>query len=368
MVKQTLLLVAALGLSSAVQADKVQSYQLTVLHNQLHYPWALVFLPDGDMLLTERSGTLKRLSGDGTERFSIRPQLPQLLQASQAGLQDIALMPDFAQNAGVVISYACGTLTANNTCLASAVLTDNGLSDIKRIFQAQPLKSGAAHFGGRIAFLPDNSLVLTLGDGFDYREQAQNPANHLGKIVRLNIDGSVPQDNPFVDKAGYAAEIFSLGHRNVQGIFYDAPGQTLYSHEHGPRGGDELNIITAGNNYGWPVATYGIDYTGARISPFTTFDTMQDAIWGWTPSIAPAGMTLYRGELFPDWQGNIFVAALAAKSVSRLQIENRKVVSEQVLFTELKQRIRDVRSGPDGALYLLTDSDNGQLIKVTPAN
>ncbi|MDP2715385.1 PQQ-dependent sugar dehydrogenase [Rheinheimera sp.] len=356
-----------LALLFAVPAlNAAQPYQLKVLADNLNYPWALVFLPDGDMLLTERSGALKRLAADGSERFSVKPQLPDLMRASQAGLQDVILMPHFAANNQLLLSYACGTLKANNTCLASAELTASGLNNIKRIFQAQPLKSGAAHFGGRIAFLPDNSLVLTLGDGFDYREQAQNPANHLGKIVRLNADGSVPQDNPFINKAGYAAEIFSLGHRNVQGIFYDAPSQTLYSHEHGPRGGDELNIISAGANYGWPVATKGIDYTGAKVSPYTTFSGMQAAVWGWTPSIAPAGMTLYRGELFPQWQGNIFVAALAAKSVYRLQIENHQVVHEQVLFSELQQRIRDVRSGPDGALYLLTDSDKGQLIKVTP--
>lgn len=348
--------------------NAAQPYQLKVVADNLNYPWALVFLPDGDMLLSERSGTLKRLAADGSERFSIKPALPDLMQASQAGLQDVILAPGFVGNNQILLSYACGTLQANNTCLASAELTSSGLDNIRRIFQAQPLKSGAAHFGGRIAFLPDNSLVLTLGDGFDYREQAQNPANHLGKIVRLNIDGSVPQDNPFVNKPGYAAEIYSLGHRNVQGIFYDAPSQTLYSHEHGPRGGDELNIINAGVNYGWPVATKGIDYTGARVSPYTDFRGMQAPVWGWTPSIAPAGMTLYRGELFPQWQGNIFVAALAAKSVHRLQIENQQIVHDQMLFSELKQRIRDVRSGPDGALYLLTDSDKGQLIRVTPAN
>lgn len=345
-----------------------QPYHLKVLADKLDYPWALVFLPDGDMLLTERSGTVKRLAADGSERFSIKPALPGLMHSSQAGLLDVILAPDFTGNNQILLSYACGTLKANNTCLASAELAVNGLVNIRRIFQARPLKSGAAHFGGRIAFLPDNSLLLTLGDGFDYREQAQNPANHLGKIVRLNADGSVPQDNPFVDKAGYAAEIFSMGHRNVQGIFYDAPSQTLYSHEHGPRGGDELNILTAGANYGWPVATEGIDYTGARVSPYTAFSGMQAPVWSWTPSIAPAGMTLYRGKLFPHWLGNIFVAALAAKSVHRLQIENHQVVHEQVLFSELKQRIRDVHSGPDGALYLLTDSNNGQLIKVTPAN
>lgn len=358
-------LLFCLGLLPAVIA---QPYQLQVVADKLQYPWALAFLPDGDMLLTERGGVLKRLSPEGDERFSIEPDLPELLKASQAGLQEVTLTPDFTQSQRIILSYACGTLQANNTCLASAELTNTGLNDIKRIFQAKPLKAGAAHFGGRIAWLADNSLVLTLGDGFDYREQAQNPANHLGKIVRLHADGSVPPDNPFVAKTGYAPELYSLGHRNVQGIFYDAASQTLYSHEHGPRGGDELNIIRSGANYGWPVATAGIDYTGARISPFTRYEGMQPPVWGWSPSIAPAGMTLYRGSLFSAWQGNIFVAALAGKSVRRLVLENQQVVQEQTLFSELKQRIRDVRTGPDGALYLLTDSQHGQLIRVLPAD
>ena len=347
---------------------QAQPYTMQVLTDKLNYPWSLTFLPDGDILLTERSGALKRLSAQGDERFSVRPALPELLNAAQAGLQEVTLTPDFAASQRIILSYACGTLQANNTCLASAKLTDTGVSDIKRIFQAQPLKAGAAHFGGRIAWLADNSLVLTLGDGFDYREQAQNPANHLGKLIRIYADGSVPADNPFATQQGYAAELYSLGHRNVQGIFYDAVSQILFSHEHGPRGGDELNIIRAGANYGWPVATEGIDYTGARISPFTRYDGMQPPLWGWSPSIAPAGMTLYRGSLFPAWQGNIFVAALAAKSVRRLVLENQQVVQEQTLFSELEQRIRDVRTGPDGALYLLTDSSSGQLIRVTPAD
>uniref|UniRef100_A0A486XS82 PQQ-dependent oxidoreductase, gdhB family n=1 Tax=Rheinheimera sp. BAL341 TaxID=1708203 RepID=A0A486XS82_9GAMM len=203
-------------------ATQGQPYQVQVLTKDLNYPWSLAFLPDGDMLLTERSGALKRLSPAGEVRFSVQPDLPELLKASQAGLQEVTLTPDFAVSQRIILSYACGTLQANNTCLAVAVLTDTGLSNIKRIFQAQPLKAGAAHFGGRIAWLADNSLVLTLGDGFDYREQAQNPANHLGKLVRLYADGSVPADNPFVAKTGYAAEVYSLGHRNVQGVFYDA--------------------------------------------------------------------------------------------------------------------------------------------------
>ena len=241
------------------------------------------------------------------------------------------------------------------------------LLDVEVLFTAQPLKRGAAHYGGRIAFLADKTLVLTLGDGFDWREEAQNRANHLGKIVRLNRDGSVPPDNPLVGQADAAAEIYSLGHRNVQGIFFDAEHGRLYSHEHGPRGGDELNLIQPGQNYGWPLATFGIDYSGARISPYTELPGLVAPLLHWTPSLAPSSLTLYRGALFPEWQGDLFVSTLAERSVRRIRVRDGMLAGEEVLFEELGERIRDVRSGPDGALYLLTDSAEGRLLRVVPA-
>ncbi len=209
--------------------------------------------------------------------------------------------------------------------------------------------------------------MLTLGDGFDWREQAQNPANHLGKIVRLHRDGSVPADNPLVGQAGAAAEIYSLGHRNVQGIYYDARLQRLYSHEHGPRGGDELNLIEPGHNYGWPLITYGVDYTGAQISPYTELPGLQQPLLHWTPSVAPSSLTQYRGALFPEWQGDLFASTLAERSVRRIRMLDGKLAGEEVLFEELDERIRDVRSGPDGALYLLTDNAEGRVLRVVPA-
>ncbi|HBX54141.1 MAG TPA: glucose dehydrogenase, partial [Pseudomonas sp.] len=221
-------------------------------------------------------------------------------------------------------------------------------------------------YGGRMAFLADDTLVLTLGDGFDLREQAQNPSNHIGKLVRLNRDGSVPADNPLVGQAGAAAEIYSLGHRNVQGIVYDAQLQRLYSHEHGPRGGDELNLIEAGNNYGWPLISYGVDYTGARITPYSELPGYQQPLLHWTPSVAPASLALYTGELFPDWHGDLFAATLAERSVRRIRVQDGKLAGQEVLFEELEERIRDVRSGPDGALYLLTDNAEGRLLRVLP--
>ncbi|MBV2128618.1 PQQ-dependent sugar dehydrogenase [Arsukibacterium indicum] len=360
-----LLIVSSLSVVSSLGAVAAP-YQLTTVAEDLNYPWSLAFLPDNSMLVTERTGKLKQLSADGELLAEISPALPELYVAAQGGLLEVLLPAAFAENQQLVLSYVCGNSEANTLCLATARWQQNQLTDIRVIFKAQPYRKGAAHYGGRMLQLSDSSIVLTLGDGFDYREQAQNPANHLGKIVRLMPDGSIPTDNPFVEKAGYAAEIYSLGHRNVQGIVRDSVNQLIYSHEHGPRGGDELNILQAGNNYGWPVATRGIDYTGARVSPFRQYPGMVEPIHHWSPSIAPAGMALYRGALFPDWQGDLFITALAGKALHHLQMENGKMVAEQLLLTELNSRLRDVRTGPDGAIYVLTDSASGKLLRLTP--
>lgn len=358
-------LLLAFVLSTGVHA---QQYQLVELNTELDFPWSMAFLPDGDFLVTEKSGYLKRLDAEGEVLARTRVDLPNILSKSQGGLFDILLLPDFSESGRLMLSYACGTPSANTTCLASAIYRDDTLTSITPIFRAQPNRRGAAHYGGRMALLPDNTLVLTLGDGFDYREQAQNPASHIGKIVRLALDGSVPADNPFAGKPNYAAEIYSLGHRNVQGITYDYASGILFSHEHGARGGDELNRISAGNNYGWPITTHGIDYTYARITPYTEFAGMTPPLHHWTPSIAPAGMTLYRGDLFPAWEGNIFVAALASKRLHRLTMDGTRVTAEEVMLGEVDLRLRDVRTGPDGALYVLTDSDRGKLLKIIPAD
>ncbi|MEP5175002.1 PQQ-dependent sugar dehydrogenase, partial [Marinobacter alexandrii] len=225
---------------------------------------------------------------------------------------------------------------------------------------------GDAHYGGRMAQLPDASLIITLGDGFDYREQAQVLGNHLGSVVRIGTDGVAPEDNPFIDSPDARPEVFSYGHRNVQGLVYDPVEQLLISHEHGPRGGDEINVLRPGQNYGWPVITYGLDYTGARITPFTEYPNMEQPLLQWTPSIAPSGMTRYRGELFPEWRGDLFVGALADRSVRRVEFVDGEAEDVETLFKELKARIRDVITGPDGALYLLTDESDGRVLRVSP--
>lgn len=344
----------------------VAAYHIETLAEGLEHPWSMAFLPDGRVLVTERVGRLRIIQADGSLLAEPVAGLPEAFIAAQAGLMDVVLDPQYADNGWLYLSYAHGSEQANNTRLARARLVEGWLHDLQVLFTAQPLKAGAAHYGGRIAFLPDHTLLLTLGDGFDWREQAQNPANHLGKIVRLNRDGSVPADNPLVGQPGAAAEIYSLGHRNVQGIVHDGVLGRLYSHEHGPRGGDELNLIEAGRNYGWPLATFGVDYTGARVSPYADLPGLTAPLLHWTPSVAPSSLTQYRGERFPDWQGDLFVATLAERSVRRIRLQGDMLAGEEVLFEELDERIRDVRSGPDGALYLLTDSPEGRLLRVLP--
>lgn len=335
----------------------------------LEHPWSLAFLPDGGMLITERGGAL-RLVQDGVLQDTPVSGVPDVLALSQGGLLEVALAPDFEQTRELYLSFARGTAEANNTALYRARFVDGALIDGEVIWEAQMNKTGGAHFGGRIAFLPDNTLLLTLGDGFEFREEAQNLSNHFGKIVRLNRDGSAPADNPFAGQEGVLADIWSYGHRNVQGIAYDAETGRVWAHEHGPRGGDELNLIAPGNNYGWPIVTSGLDYSGARISPFTEHEGRFTApVREWLPnSIAPAGLAIYRGDVFPNWNGDLLIAALAGQALHRVVIANDEAVAEEVLLSDSGQRIRDVRVGPDGHVYVLTDHANGAVLRLSPAD
>ncbi len=360
----SLLCVTALTVGGSAHAA---DYRIETLTEGLQYPWSLAFLPDGRMLVTERVGRLRLIEADGTLQAEPVPGTPSGYQDVQAGLMDVALDPDFDTTSWVYLTYAYGREQANNTRLARGRLVEGRLEDVQTLFSAYPTKAGGSHFGGRIAFLPDKTLVLTLGDGFDYREQAQNLDNHLGKLVRLTREGMAPEDNPFYGRTGMANEVYSYGHRNVQGIAYDRRNQRLYINEHGPRGGDEINLIQAGRNYGWPLASFGVDYTGAQITPYQNLPNTEPPLLHWTPSIAPSALAIYDGTLFPDWQGDLFNAALAAKQVRRVRLADGEVVEQEALFEELGERIRDVRVGPDGALYLLTDSAEGRLLKVTPA-
>ena len=343
-------------------------YKVTEIAKGLDHPWSMAFLPDGSMLVTERQGRLRLIKGGVLQSQPIAG-VPAVHTGSQAGLFDIVLHPNFAQNHMVYLTYAAGTSAANGTQVARARFDGDRLQDLQVIFKAAPLKDTDNHYGGRMAFLPDGTFVLTIGEGFEYREQAQNLASDLGKTVRLNEDGSVPPDNPFVGQAGVRPEIYTWGHRNEQGLIYDAQSGLLYETEHGPRGGDELNIIVAHKNYGWPVITYGMDYSGAYVSPYTQRPGLEQPVIYWTPSIAPSGLAMYRGEKFPAWKGDLFVGALAFKHLRRVHLDERgDVMNQEELLNDLHWRIRDVRAAPDGYLYVSTDEDDGRVLRLEPVN
>ena len=357
-----MLLGGALADAAAASPD----YRIETVATGLEHPWSLSFLPDGRMLVTERPGRLRVI-----ENGRLLPDpvagMPPVFARSQAGLFEVMPARDFARSHIIYLSYAHGDEDANTTRLAQARLEGNALADLKVLFTAQPMRDTSAHYGGRMVWLPDGTLLLTLGEGYKYRERAQQLDNHFGKVVRLNADGSVPRDNPFAGRKGALPEIYSYGHRNPQGLVHDAASGRTYLHEHGPRGGDELNLLAPGRNYGWPAITYGVDYSGAQISPYTEKDGMEQPLVHWTPSIAPAGMTLYTGDRFKDWRGDLFVSALVERSVRRVRLRDGRVAGQEILFKEIRERVRDVRTGPDGVLYVLTDAPRGRVLKIEPA-
>jgi glucose/arabinose dehydrogenase len=335
-------------------ASTVGNIVVETVAKGLDHPWALAFLPDGRMLVTERPGRLRIVSRDG----KLSPALagvPKVFASGQGGLHDVIVDRGYGQNQTIYFCYA--------------EPVDDGtprLEDVAVIFQQDgPLSSGN-HFGCRIVQTPDDNLFLSMGDHFTARDQAQNLGNHIGKIIRIRPDGSVPPDNPFVGRAGAKPEIWSYGHRNAQGLAVNPASGKLWEHEHGPRGGDEINIVEKGKNYGWPVIGFGIDYSGAKIHDSTRKDGMEQPIRYWVPSIAPSGMAFYTGDLLPAWRGNLFVGALAAQLLVRLELDGDKVVKEERLLRDVRERIRDVRQGPDGALWLVTDSESGRILRVTP--
>ncbi len=354
------LLALALFATSATASD----YQLETLAENLHHPWSVARLPGGDFLVTERRGRLLRIPGTGGPTITLSG-VPETYVAGQGGYFDVVLHPAFASNRLVYLSYAEGPAQANGTAVVRGRLTAGGLSDVETVLRVQDRKDRPQHYGGRMLFLPDHTLLVATGDGFDDREEAQNLGSELGKVLRVTDSGGVPADNPFVD--GPRPKVWTYGHRNTQGLALDPNTGTVYLHEHGPRGGDELNRLTPGRNYGWPIISYGLDYTGAYVTPYTEMEGMQQPLHYWTPSIAPSGMARYSGDRFPAWRNNLFVGALVDKEVRRLELADGGVVRETPVFAELGERIRDVYSGDDGYLYLLTDSEQGKLVRVRPA-
>jgi aldose sugar dehydrogenase len=331
-------------------------------------PWGLAFLPDGRMVVTEKAGRMRVVTRDG----KLSPPLsgvPRVFTSGQGGLLDVIVDRDFAQNRTIYFCYAEPVEGGARTALARARLPEGEqprLEEVRAVFQQRGPLSSSNHHGCRIVQTQDGNLFLTLGDHFTYRDEAQNLANHIGKVVRIRPDGSAPSDNPFVGRQGALPEIWSYGHRNSQGAAMHPQSGRLWMHEHGPRGGDEINIPAAGKNYGWPVIGYGIDYSGAKIHASTSRAGMEQPVKYWVPSIAPSGMAFLAGDLLPDWRGSLFVGALAAQFLVRLEVDGEKVTKEERLLQEMRQRIRDVRAGPDGALWLLTDGPDGQLLRLTP--
>ncbi|HEX7152632.1 MAG TPA: PQQ-dependent sugar dehydrogenase [Thermoanaerobaculia bacterium] len=333
----------------------------------LEHPWGLAFLPDGRLLVTERPGRLRIV--DKTGRLSAPLSgVPRVAASGQGGLLDVALDPQFARNSTVYLSYAEPGDGGNSTAVASARLTNGGLQDVKVIYRQQPKVSGSGHYGSRIVFRRDGTMFITQGDRMRYSEQAQDLASGLGKIVRINTDGSIPRDNPFAGRDGARPEIWSYGHRNVQSaVLHPETGQ-LWTVEHGARGGDELNHPEAGKNYGWPVISYGVEYSGRQIGQGLTHkEGMEQPVYYWDPVIAPSGMIVYTGNAFPQWKGSIFVGSLQPGALVRLVLQNGRVTREERFLGDLGERIRDVEQGPEGAIYVITDSPSGRILRIEPA-
>jgi glucose/arabinose dehydrogenase len=347
----------------ALQA-RTAEYQLQTVAEGLHHPWSVAQLPTGGFLLTERRGRLLHLRADGGRALEVAG-VPPVYVAGQGGLFDVLLHPRYPDQPWIYLSFAEGNAADNGTTVIRARLQGQRLEDVTPILRVRDRKDTPQHYGGRMLFLPDETLLVTTGDGFDYREAAQDPGSELGKILRIRDDGSVPGDNPFVNSS--RPRVYSYGHRNPQGLALDQDNGRVYEHEHGPRGGDELNLLRAGSNYGWPAISYGLDYSGTYVSPYSALSGMEQPLYHWTPSIAPSGMAWYGGEQFPAWRGDLFIGALVDRDVRRIDLEDGKVRGEESLFSELKARIRDVHAGRDGYLYLLTDSEQGRLIRVAPA-
>ncbi len=348
--------------------------RVTLLQGLVH-PWAMAWLPNGDLLVTERPGRLRLVKGG---RLVAAPVdgVPEVFAAGQAGLLDVSLHPRFSENRLIYFSYAHGSAKRNHTRVAAAQFNGDRLDNWRVIFQVGVEKSGTQHFGSRLLWLPDESLLVSIGDGGNppvrlagdwIRKQAQNKQNHLGKILRLDGTGDAPQGNPFADRVDAEKTIWSYGHRNIQGLAYDSLRKMVWASEHGALGGDELNRIQRGNNYGWPVATYSREYVGGfKISDHASQPGMVDPEVVWMTAIAPSGLMVYTGRRFPKWHGDIFVGGLKSQDIRRIDVDDAGRVMAQTAL-RIGHRVRDVRQGPDGLIYVLTDESDGHLIRLEPA-
>ncbi|TVQ18876.1 MAG: PQQ-dependent sugar dehydrogenase [Leptolyngbya sp. DLM2.Bin15] len=353
-------------------ADPVSVQPVTVMEN-LEHPWGMAWLPDGTLLVTERPGRL-RIVRDGDLDPNPVPGLPDLLSVGQGGLLDIAVHPQFDENRWVYFTYSDGTRDANQTLVGRAEFDGTTLQNWTVVFEVGRTKPDTQHFGARMAWLPDTTLLVSIGDGGNppvrldgelIRDQAQDLSSRLGKIVRIRDDGSIPADNPFVGDSNADDAVWSYGHRNIQGLDVDPVTEQVWATEHGARGGDELNWVRAGENYGWPVVTHSMEYAGGEISTERSRPGMVDPSLVWTPAKAPSGLLIYRGDRIPQWQGHLFAGGLQSQEVLRIQVDSAGNVVDQEAIA-IGQRVRDVRQGPDGLIYVLTDESNGRLLRLEP--
>ncbi len=361
---------AAAGCAPGAAQERIfesekQRFRVTTITRGLEHPWGLAFLPDGAVLVTERPGRLRLIREGVLDPVPIAG-VPEVAASGQGGLLDVVLHPEFTRTRLVYLSYAGKGRGGAGTEVARARLTDGRLEGLETIFAVEPKSRGGRHFGSRLAFDAEGHLYITTGERGD-SERAQDLADAAGSVVRLTAEGGVPDDNPFLGRADARPEIFSYGHRNPQGLARHPVSGRIWAIEHGPRGGDEVNVIRAGANYGWPVITYGVSYIGVPIGEGTAKPGMAQPATYWVPSISPSGMAFYTGEAFPAWRGNLFVGALSGEVLVRLELDGERVVHEERLLQALGARIRDVRQGPDGRLYLLTDESDGALLRLDPA-
>jgi glucose/arabinose dehydrogenase len=362
---------AVAGQTDAPEKKSIVAFDVVQVAEGLQNPWSLAFLPGGKMLVTERPGRLRVVSADGSLSEPVAG-LPELVAGGQGGLLDVVLDPAFQKNNTIYLCYSQPKPGANNTAVARGQFVDGPaprLEQVTTIYEQAPSLNSRLHFGCRLVFGRDGTLLVAQGDRSitEGRMQAQNLDSLIGKVVRINSDGTIPKDNPFVGKTGARPEIFSIGHRNIQAAALHPTTGELWEVEHGTRGGDELNIVRKGNDYGWPTIAYGIEYRGGPITGgIQQKEGMQQPAYYWDPVIGPSGMAFYTGSLFPAWKGNLFIGGHATQDLVRLELNGEKVVAEERLLAERKERMRDVRQGPEGALYLLTDAANGRVLKIVP--
>ena len=376
-----LLIVCSSNLSAQPSITKTdvpaeRGFHTKALVEGLIHPWGMAWLPNGDLLITERSGSLRLVRGNKLVSAPVAG-VAEVFTAGQGGLLDVSLHPRFKENHKLYFTYAHGNTIANRTRIATAVYENNVLKDWKVIFEVSTAKMGTQHFGSRLLWLPDETLLVSIGDGGNppvrlagdwIRKQAQNKRSHLGKILRLNQDGTIPRDNPFFDSTNAAPAVWSFGHRNIQGLAFDPLREMVWASEHGALGGDEVNVVWAGKNYGWPAVTYSREYfDGSKISPHTSKEGISDPKVVWTNAIAPSGLTVYTGYRFAHWHGDLFAGGLRSQDIRRIDLDQTgNVIGQYVL--RIGQRVRDIRQGPDEMLYVLTDESDGRLLRLEPAD